>query len=254
MAKSKSRFTSKALFTWFLLGAFVIFLSPQAITGKTQLLFARIFSWPLNLGRNIMLSAVRDETFNQNLSQREVQYINQIANLQARIAELEKKYEQVAGVRAKFGFEGAKFIAADITKSSNTELIIDRGSNDQITDGLFVFGDNSIIGIIGELSASSAKVKLITSPACKLEVKIGDRAAVMQGDGKDIKIKTLPRTYPVKAGDVVYCQPKPGLLNTPIIVGVVSDFKTGDNAYRWDITVRSAANIAALTSVGVIKY
>jgi cell shape-determining protein MreC len=253
MAKRKFRFNSKTLFTWFLLGSFAIFLCPQSITGKFQLLFARTFHWPLNLGRNIVLSAVSTQVNGQQ-SQNDAQLINQIANLQARIAELEKQYAQVAGFRSSYPFEGAKFIQANITRSTNSELIIDRGQKDQISNGLFVFGDNSIIGVIADATSSGAKVKLLSSPSCRLEVKVGTINAVLQGDGKNIKIKTIAKTYSVKTGENVYCQAKTGFLNTPIIIGMVSQCQGGENPFQWDITVKPAANTAALTSVGVIKY
>ena len=254
MAKRKFRFTSKSLFTWFLLGSILIFISPQSYTGKFQLLFADIFHRPLNLFRNIMLSAVDRGSENENLTQREIQYKNQIANLQAMLRELEKKYEDLAGIRATYPFEGAKFIQANITRSTSTELIIDRGQNDQIRNGLYVFGDNSIIGIIGETTAATAKVKLITNPACKIEVKIGESNTILQGDGKNVKIKSLLKKISVKTGEQVFCLSKTGLLNTPIIIGTVTEVKTGDTPYQWDITIKSAANITGLTSVGVIKY
>jgi hypothetical protein len=238
MAKRNVRLTRRALFTWFLLCGFIILISPQAITGKFQILFSYLFHWPLNISRSLLLSAVTVQPLSDSLTPRDLQYQNQIANLQARIAELEKKYQQVAGFRAKYPFEGAKFINADITRATNTELIIDAGQNDGISDGLFVFGDNSIIGTIDDVTASSAKVRLITSPLCKLEVRIDDKPAVLQGDGKNIKIKTLPRTYNIKTDQQVFCQPRPGLLNTPIIVGSVSECKISESPHLWDVTQR----------------
>ncbi len=254
MAKRKFRFTSKSLFTWLLLCSFLIFLSPQSITGKFQLIFADIFHWPLNFGRNIMLSAVDTGGSDENLTKRERELINQVSNLQAMLKDLQKKYEDLAGIRATYPFEGAKFIQANITRSTNTEFIIDRGQNDQIRSGLYVFGENSIIGIIGDVSATTAKIRLITNPSCKIEVKIGESNTILQGDGKNIKIKSLLKKIPVKTGDQVFCLPKTGLLNAPIIIGTVTECKNGDSPYQWDITVKSAANISALTSVGVIKY
>jgi len=254
MSKRNIRLTPKILFIWFFLATLAIFFSPDRITGKFQHLFTRLFSWPLSMGRSIMLSAVNPSAGSGISAQKENQYLNQIANLQARIAELEKQYEQVAGFRSRYPFEGAKFITANVMKAAPTELVIDRGSKDQITSGLFVFGDNSIIGTISDADASTARVKLITSSSCKIEVEIAGAAAVLQGDGKSVKIKTLSRKNTVKRGDNVFCRPKAGFLNTPIIIGTVSDYKGGENAFQWDITIKPAANIAALTSVGVIKY
>ena len=254
MARKRINITKRALFTWFLLCGFIFLLSPQAITGKFQLLFAHIFHWPLNISRNLMLSAVAVQPVNSTLSQKELQYQNQIANLNARVAQQQKSYEQLAGFRSRYPFEGAKFISANITRAASDELIIDCGTNDGLSTGLFVLAENSIIGQIAEVSASTAKVKLITSPLCRMEVRIADKPAVLQGDGKNAKIKTLPKTCDIKTGESVFCQPKQGLLKTPIIVGTVSECRVSENPHLWDITIKPAANISALSSVGVIKY
>jgi rod shape-determining protein MreC len=201
-----------------------------------------------------MLSAVTSQPVGGNAERAGLPYQNQIANLQARVDEVEKKYQQVAGFRAKHPFEGAKFITANITRATNSELIIDSGQKDGLIDGLFVFGDNGVIGTIAGVTAYTAKVRLITSSSCKLEVKIADKSAILQGDGRNIKIKTLPKTCPVQIGQQVFCQPKPGLLNTPIIVGTVSECRLSENPHLWDITVTPAADISALNSVGIIKY
>jgi rod shape-determining protein MreC len=254
MARKHFNITKQALFAWLLLGGFIVLLIPDRITGKFQLAFAHIFRWPLNISRNLVLSAVTIQPVNNNEGEREIQLKNYIANLQARIAELEKRNEQLAGFRSKNPLEGAKFILANIAQATAEELIIDRGKDDGLSTGQFVLGQNSVIGIIAEVSAATAKVRLITSPLCKLEVKIADKPAVTQGDKKNVKIKTLLQKYKISTGEKVFCQPKSGLLNTPIIVGTVAECKTGESPHLWDITIKPACNISTLSSVDVIKY
>lgn len=254
MARKLINITRRALFTWLLLGGFIILLIPDKITGKFQLAFAHIFHWPLNISRNLVLSTITVQPVNNSETERQIQLKNYIANLQARISELEKRNEQLAGFRSKNPLEGAKFILANITQATAEELIIDRGKDDGLATGQFVLGQNSVIGTIAEVSNSTAKVRLITSPLCKMEAKIADKPAVIQGDRKNVKIKSLQQKYKVSAGEQVFCQPKSGLLNTPIIIGTVAECKTGESPHLWDITIKPACNISALSSVDVIKY
>ncbi len=247
------------LFIWFMLAGFIFLFAPQNLTNRFQFAFARIFRWPLSIGRNISLSARTRSTRGElidPISQRE--YNNHITNLTKWLDQEHKKVEKLSGLRDRYPLEDVKFILADVIPASDrsaNKLIINRGKNYGLRQGQFVLGDNTIIGTISNVSFRSAQVKLVTDTTSKIAVRIAglNVSRVMQGDGSNsAKIQMLSTKHKVNVGDVVYADKKIGLLDDLIIIGKVAQCKRGDEPVLWDITVKPACDIEGLNSVAVI--
>jgi cell shape-determining protein MreC len=149
-----------------MLGGLIFLFAPQDVTNKFQFAFARIFRWPLGIGRTISLSARAQPQLTDVVSR--------------------SKYNQkLSGLRNRCPLEGAGLIFADVITSSAEGLIINRGENDGLQKGQFVLGDNSIIGTISEVSQRTAKVELITQTTSNMAVETGGLKTVMRGDGKN---------------------------------------------------------------------
>jgi rod shape-determining protein MreC len=250
------------LFTWFMLAGLIFLLTPQKLTNKFQFAFARIFSWPLNIGRNISLSARMQQPSTDVVSRREYNKLqNHLTNVMEELLQKQRKIEKLSGLYDRlYALKGAKLMVADVITASinslHSELIINRGETDGLVEGQFVLGDNSIIGTISDVSSRTARVKLITNPTSKIAVKVGklevDR--LMQGNGNNsAKVQLLSIKHKVKTGDTVYALKKPGFLDAPMIIGTVAECKRDDeNPSLWDITVKPACDIERLNDVAVI--
>jgi len=173
MARKLIRVSGPMLFSWFMLAGFILLLVPAHITNRFQFAFARIFRWPLSIGRTFSLSAARPGlTDTSDYSA----YNNYIANLEKWLESERRKVEQLSGLRQRFPLKDAKFVFADLTTGpdgSQSGFFINRGKNDGLEKGQFVLGANSIIGTIYDVSSHSARVKLITDRECKIAVEIG---------------------------------------------------------------------------------
>jgi len=246
------------LFTYLLLGGFILLLTPHLVTSKIQLAFAGLFRFPLRLGRSITLSVNTQQGADVRVYRKEVQYQNYIANLEQELEQERGKVERLSGLRNRRALEGAKLVYADIITATidglRSELIINRGRADGIAAGQFVLGDNSIIGTVSSAEANTAKVKLITDSISRLEVEIAGLRRLMQGGGADTaKIQMVSREHKIKVGDKVFARKKPGLLDVPIIAGRVRECKVdGDNPLLWDVTVEGACKVELLDGVAVI--
>jgi rod shape-determining protein MreC len=245
-----------------MLGGLIILFSPRAVTSKFQFAFARIFRWPLSVGRNIPLSTGTEVSLQNEQARKEAQYQNYIINLEEELRQKNRELEQVTGMRSRLrGLEGAQIMPADIITASvegkRCELIINRGSEDGLTKGLYVIGDNSVIGTVTELAGRTAKVRLFTDSSSIVQVKIAglDINMLMQGEGANrAKIKLVPIKHKIKAGDAVLACKKPGLLDAQMIAGVVAQCKRDNKTPGlWDITVRPVCDTAKLNTVAVIK-
>jgi len=247
------------LFTWFMLIGFILLFAPQNLTNDLQFAFARIFRWPLTIGKNISLYARTTQVpteFNGK-----TQYENYIANLQEQLREKHEEVVELAGLRERLhALENAGLVVADVIRASinatKGELTINRGKDDGIAKGQFVLGDNSIIGNISDVSLRTARLKLFTDPASRIAVRIGqlniDR--LMVGSGNNLaKIRLLSTKHKVAVGDKVLAQKNPGFLDAAMIIGVVAQCKKDDrNPSLWDITVKSVCDTERLNTVTVI--
>jgi rod shape-determining protein MreC len=237
----------------------ILLFAPQNLTIDLQFAFARIFRWPLTIGKNISLYARTTQMPPEFRGK--YQYENYIANLQEQLREKHDQVMELAGLRERFNaLENAGLVIADIIRvsinASKGELTINRGTDDGIAQGQFVLGDNSIIGNISDVSQRTARIRLFTDPASRVAVRIGqlniDR--LMLGSGSNIaKIRLLPTKHKVAVGDKVFAQKNPGFLDAAMIIGVVAQCKKDDrNPSLWDINVKPVCDIERLNTVTVI--
>jgi rod shape-determining protein MreC len=244
-----------------MLTGLILLFAPQNLTNDLQFTFARIFRWPLTIGKNISLYArtrqlPQDATFDAKS-----RYENHIVNLQEQLRIKQEEIIELTRLQVRFPeLEKAGLLMADVIKPSinetRSELTINRGQNDGLEKGLFVLGDNSIIGTVSDVSPGVAKVKLFTDPASKIAVRIGNLKMdrLMEGAGKDeAKIRLIPTKHKVRVGDNVLAGKKPGFLPASMIIGVVARCEENDRKpYMWDITVKPVCDIERLNSITVI--
>jgi cell shape-determining protein MreC len=249
------------MFVWFMLAGFIILLAPQTITGKFQFVFAGLFRWPLSLSRSVLLHTRYQQLPPEASPTHDPQYRNYVANLVRQLEQQQQRFEKLAQIRDRLPLEGAALVLADVVTASiettSCQFIINRGKQDGLAAGQFVLGQNSVIGTIWAVGQRQARVKLFTDPTLKLQVQIGrlPLARVMQGDGENAaKIPMVSaRDYKVNVGDHVFVRKKPGLLGSPMIVGIVSQCEIDDQEPMvWDITVAPACDIDRLDTVAVI--
>lgn len=255
------------VFTCFMLGGLICLFAPPKLTGKLQLAYARVFSWPLATGRGLTQAfratpradAVRGTDYTKLIAVNR-RLKNHVANMQAQLKDAQKQINQLTHLRRTVPqWDRMRLLLADIitvTGQTQNELFLNRGQEDGLAVGQFIVGDNSIIGTVSDISARRAKVKLITDPTSRIPVKIGDLdiKRVMEGRAGNIaKIRLVPAKHKIGEGDLVYAEKDPGLLDIPIIAAEVTKCRRDpDNPELWDITVRPVCDIANLRNVAVI--
>jgi cell shape-determining protein MreC len=246
------------LFTWFMLAGFILLFSPTNLTNKFQFAFHRIFRWPLNIGRNISLSAGTQQTLKDKdvVSRDDYERLqNHLDNIIQQRNSARQDVEKLSKMRNIPAWERMGFVLADvITKPINelrSELIINRGRDDGLAKEQFVLADNSVIGTIYDVDARTALVRLFTDPASNTRVKIGNTPWLMQGSGNNLaKISMVKQK--VKVGSEIMAGKKPGFLDTPMIIGKVTRCERNAEPLLWDITVEPVCDIQKAENVVVI--
>lgn len=249
------------LFMYCMLGGLIFLFSPPSVTGKVQLAYARIFGWPLKMGRRLTLVS-QTAVPTQDVSSRDYVKLraeyrrlkNDASNLEAKLKEAGEQIDRLAGLRTVRQWESMRFLPATVVTATGhrqNELIINRGQKEGVIEGCYVMsGDRSIIGTISNVSPHHAKVRLITDPASKVPVEIG-RTGV-QGLMEGSKIRLVQAIHPIKEGDTVKAKKSPGFLDVAIVTAEVTECKPAEDPMLLDITVRPVCDIANLMNVFVV--
>ena len=261
MAAKKFKLTKLTLFSGLFLFGVILILLPCRITNRINFTFIDIFDFFLNIGSSASRYPGAEIDSRYYISRHEhdklwVAY----SNLQAQLTEERKRVEKLGQLRLTEPNPNTSLILGQIVNRRNGELIINRGSEHKLSSGQYVLGDNAIIGIVNETSPTISSVKLITSAKCRLRVKISVPESnsyiggTMLGDDKDgAMILNIPKKYPVTAGCNVYAAKEAGLLESPRIIGKVSDCEIDEiNPIVWKITVNPIYDTKDITDVAVI--
>jgi len=261
MARKRPSISRPMLFIWLMLGSLIFFLSPSKITNKIHFAFIHFFRPVLALTRGISLSVLPGGDKRMVVSRANNERLkNYTANLEAELHEEHQKVEKLSDLRSRYAMENASFVVSDVITGSadSLKLDINRGLDDGLALGQFVLSDNSVVGVISAISATSAKVSLVTDTSRELHVKIATSDAyihgLMAGDGKGAaKVRYIQRKHIIQKGDYVYACKQPGLLDLPILVGTVARCGVDDdNPLLWEITVEPACDIQRLKHVAVV--
>ncbi len=268
--------SKRMLLLYCTLGGLIFLFSPPSLTGKIQLAYARAFGGVLTTGRQLTLASrtalptkprsFSDYTHRQLEEQvaalqaqvRRLQ--NHVTNRDAQVKEAYHKIDELARLRTIPEWDRMRFQLAGIialTGPNESELLIDRGQEDGVQPGQYVIGELSMIGVVCDVSAQTARVRLITDAKSTIPVLVPelDARGLMQGTGDGaceiINVDTK-RKVP-EAGLRVCAVKTPGFPSVPIATAeVVNSRHDLDSPQLWRITVRPVCDIANLTSVAVI--
>jgi rod shape-determining protein MreC len=244
-----------------MLGGFALLFAPQSLTARFQLAFAHIFRRPLSIGRNVALTVREPFSSTEAVSRTQYDRLrNHLSNTAQWLHQEREKVQTLSGLRDRTVWEGVSFVLADVITASikgpHNGLIINRGRNDGLAKDQFVLGDYCVVGMVSGVDSRTAQVMLITDVGSRVPIKIAesDTGTIMQGYGDNsAKVELLSRKHTVKVGDVIYAQKKPGFLDIPMVVGVVSKCRVdGENPLLWDVVVKPACEIDELKDVAVI--
>jgi cell shape-determining protein MreC len=258
MARKQIRVSRRMLFTWCILTGFIFLFSPVNLTNKFQFAFARLFHWPLSIGRNISLSAgTRQPLIDRDMVNRDEyeRLQNHLANVIQQRDYAQQIVQKLSKMRNIPTWERMGFVFADVStveiNKRRCELYINRGHDDGLTKEQFVLADNSIIGTISDIAPRTARVKLFTDPTSNIAVKIGKTSWLMRGKGENLAGISMAKQK-MTVGSEIRAAKKPGFLYIPMIIGQVAQCKRNSEPLLWDILVEPVCDIEKLTNVVVI--
>ena len=198
------------------------------------------------------------------LRARNQQLEQEVTNLQAQIIELQQQLREAQVLYALLDFarsnpQGGQYVAAAVVgKDPNPFLkyvFIDRGSDDGLRRGMPVITNQGLVGQVDEVTATAARVRLITDPSSVVNVRIEPHRSEAQLVGSvtgDLTVEMVSQDAPLQAGDLVMTSGLGGTFPSDLLIGQVISVRKQSNELFQSGTVQPVVDFSTLQAVLVI--
>jgi rod shape-determining protein MreC len=197
------------------------------------------------------------------IRQRNTELEEQVSKLQAEIIDLKQQIAETRILSALVGFARANpdnqyAAAAVIGRDASPFLqyvIINRGSDFGIRRGMPVVTQQGLVGRIAAVTASAARVQLITDNASTINVRLdpSQSQGVLQGQiTGDVLVNMIPQSANVQIGDLVLTSGLGGTYPPNILIGQVTGVRKRDYDLFQTASVQPAVDFSQLEIVLVI--
>ena len=180
----------------------------------------------------------------------------QIVQLQQQLIEFEilSALLEFARANPEHQYIGASVIGRDPSPFLNY-IIINRGSDDGLRRGMPVVTQNGLAGRVVQVTATGARVSLITDPVTRINVRVepSRSAAVLTGSiTGDITLEQIPQDDDVNPGNLILTSGLGGNYPANIIVGQITSVRSRENALFQSASVQPVTDFSDLSIVLVI--
>lgn len=185
------------------------------------------------------------------------------ANLQTEIIALQQQVSEIellsalldfARARPENSYQAAAVIGQDPSPFLHY-VIINRGSDDGIRRGMPVVSQTGLVGRVAQVTATAARVELITDPAAQVSVRLqpSEVDGVLGGSiTGELSIDLIPQDAQLQAGDLVFTSGIGGLYPSNILIGQVNSVRQEATALFQTASVQPAVDFTRLEIVLVI--
>jgi rod shape-determining protein MreC len=198
-----------------------------------------------------------------SLRQRNAELEAEVARLQTQIIELQSAIQEVQVLSALLDFARAHpentFVSATVIGRDPSPFIqyvnINRGSDDGLRRGMPVVTHQGLVGRIAAVTATAARVQLITDPISNINVRLepSQAEAVIAGQiTGEIALDMIPIDASVQPGDLVLTSGYGGNYPASILIGQISGIRKRDYELFQTASVQSAVDFSQLRIVMVI--
>lgn len=199
----------------------------------------------------------------QEIRQQNTELEAENARMQAQIVELQQQLVEYKILSALLEFARAnpehKYIGASVIGRDPSPflhyIIINRGSDDGLKHGMPVVTQNGLAGRVVQVTATGARVSLITDPVTRINVRIepSRSAAVLTGSiTTDITLEQIPQEADVNPGNLILTSGLGGNYPANIIIGQITSVRSLENDLFQSASVQSLTDFDDLNIVLVI--
>lgn len=188
---------------------------------------------------------------------------NEVSQLQSQIIELQEQLSEADILYALLDFARAKpentYVAASIIGRDPNPfmhyLIIDHGSDDGIQYGMPVVTQQGLVGKVDAVTASAARIQLITDPDSTINVRmqsLDEEAQLVGSVTGDLELNMIPSDVNLQAGEILLTSGLGGNYPSDVVVGQVMNVQKKENDIFQTAVVQSAIDFSTIRAVLVI--
>lgn len=188
---------------------------------------------------------------------------NQVSLLQTQIIQLEQDLREADILYSLLGFARGRpeetYIAAKVIGRDPSPflqyILIDKGSDDGIAYNMPVVTEKGLVGRIDAVTASAARVQLITDNAALVNSKIvgEDVDGVVRGSvTSDITIEMVSQEYTIEPGQTVQTSGLGGNYPADITIGTILNVNKLENELFQSASLQPSEDFMNLTAVLVV--
>jgi rod shape-determining protein MreC len=197
------------------------------------------------------------------LRQRNAELESENANLQTQIIALQQQVTEVQLLSALLDFARSQreneYVTANVVFQDPRPflkyVIIDVGSDDGVLQGMPVVSAEGLVGRVDAVTASAARVQLITDSITNVSVVIqpSDTTAVLSGSvTSDISLDLISQEANVQPGDLVLTSGLGGSYPSNILIGQIASVRGTATDLFQEAAVQPAVDFSRLDIVLVI--
>ncbi len=187
----------------------------------------------------------------------------QVSQLESQVIELEQQLSEAQILYALLDFARAapqnQYVAAAIIGRDPSPflqyVIIDHGSDDGIRHGMPVVTEQGLVGIVDAVTATAARVKLITDSTSIVNVKLETAEIEAQLTGSvtgELSLAMIPQDAEIQQGDIILTSGLGGTYPADIVVGQVLSVHKLQTALFQTATLQPAVDFSKLNAVLII--
>lgn len=188
---------------------------------------------------------------------------NEVSRLQTEILQLRQQLVETDILYALLDFArenpANQYIASSVIGIDPSPflqyIIIDKGSDDNVYRGMPVVTEQGLVGNIDAVTATAARVQLITDQGSVVNVKLQKSNTEAQLRGSvtgDTTLEMVSQGVEVMEGELVFTSGLGGSYPPELLIGQVMSIETSENSLFQTASIQSSVDFSRLQAVLVI--
>lgn len=151
----------------------------------------------------------------------------------------------------RFPLVYANVIAYD-PSGNDTFLLINKGEDAGLSEGMIVFYEDKLVGIVDKVYGGSSRVRTVFSKDFSISATSKDKAYIYKGGYPYGLLLHVNLEDPLKVGDTVLLR-SPGKNLPPLIIGTISNISKEGKSFFKRVEVKPAVDIRRISICILIK-
>ncbi len=147
----------------------------------------------------------------------------------------------------------ASIVSRSLSMTQNT-ITLNVGKKDSVLPGMPVINDKGFIGIVNSVSEDFSIARTLNNVDLRLTV-MDERSrinGILKWTGEELIIINIPNTFDVEAGDRIITSDVSSIVPIPIPVGIVEEFRQGEEGVFSYIRVKPFSDLAPVENVFIL--